>query len=146
MSCPVTPGGVLKKNLSNVINKNKVYQTQVIEDGGKPVHCGLRVKDPLRPHGCVFGDQNCIVRGDQQCDRMGVVYRIMCTKCLEEKPENENHKYIGMTRTSVHNRMLGHLRDQSSKLAKCPLYRHDIDVHNGVPQIYVTNIVASEIQ
>ena len=64
VSCPVTPGRILKKNLSSVINKNKVYQTQVIEDGGKPVHCGPKVKDPLRPHGCIFGDQRCLVKGD----------------------------------------------------------------------------------
>ena len=53
VSCPVTPRGILKKNLSFVINE-EVYQTQVIRDGGKPVHCGVKVNDPLRPHGCIF--------------------------------------------------------------------------------------------
>ena len=49
-----------------------------------------------------------------------------------------------MTRTSVHNRMKSHLRDQRNKKNSCPLYRHDIRHHNGVKQTYITNIVASE--
>ena len=52
-SCPVTPGGHLKKELAKVVNEGKVNNDiQIIEDGGKPVHCGLKVKDPLRPSGC----------------------------------------------------------------------------------------------
>lgn len=68
----------------------------------------------------------------------------MCRKCLEYKPENENRMYIGMTRTSVDNRMLGHLKYQSVKLVKCPLYGHDCESHNGVPQQYLTDIITSE--
>ena len=49
-----------------------------------------------------------------------------------------------MTRTSVHNRMLSHLKDQRQKKESCPLYRHDVKHHDGVMQIYETKIVASE--
>ena len=49
-----------------------------------------------------------------------------------------------MSRTSVHNRMLGHLRGQRQKKQSCPLYRHDCDSHNGQPQRYTTEILASE--
>ena len=49
-----------------------------------------------------------------------------------------------MTRTSVHNRMLGHLRTQRQRKTTCPLFRHDRDKHYGVKQKYVTEIVASE--
>ena len=48
VSCPVTPGGVLKKELSKVINKGKTENDiQVIEDGGRPIHSGLSTGDPL---------------------------------------------------------------------------------------------------
>ena len=52
--------------------------------------------------------------------------------------------YIGKTRTSVHNKMLGQLRDQLAKLVKCLLYRHDCESHNGVPQQYVMAIIVSK--
>ena len=61
-SCQVTPGGVLKKELTKIINEgNNKHDTQITEDGGKPVHYGLMVKDPLRPSGCIFGDPKCPV-------------------------------------------------------------------------------------
>ena len=56
VSCPVTPGGVLKKRLNDVVNDGRVTKTKVIEDGVKPIHIGLMVKDPMRPNGCVFND------------------------------------------------------------------------------------------
>ena len=40
--------------------------------------------------------------------------------------------------------MLGHLKSQKAKKSGCPLYRHDVDCHNGIPQRYITEIVASE--
>ena len=55
--------------------------TQVIEDGGQPVSSGLCIKDPHTPKGCVFGDSNCIVDKNQQCDKMGVIYNISCLTC-----------------------------------------------------------------
>ena len=83
ISCSVTPGGNLKRRLEKVINVEK-RDTKVIEDGGIPIHCGLRIKDPLRPPGCVFGDPLCMVKDSQQCDKMGVIYQIQCSKCLED--------------------------------------------------------------
>ena len=86
VSCPVTPGGILKKRLNTAINEGKSTKTKVIEDGGKPIHVGLMIKDPMRPHGCVFSDPDCIVRGDQQCDKTSVIYRMQCLTCLETLP------------------------------------------------------------
>ena len=40
--------------------------------------------------------------------------------------------------------MLAHLRDQKSRKESCPLFRHDRKHHQGEPQKYLTNIVASE--
>ena len=42
--------------------------------------------------------------------------------------------------------MLGHLRSQRQKKQSCPLYRHDCDSHNGNPQKYTKEILASEIK
>ena len=49
-----------------------------------------------------------------------------------------------MTRTSVHNRMMSHLKTQRQKKTSCPLYRHDVKSHQGIPQRYTTEILASE--
>ena len=56
VSCPVTPGGVLKKTLDFTINKGKSSNNKIIGDRGHPIHGGLRVKDPMRSPRCVFGD------------------------------------------------------------------------------------------
>ena len=85
-----------------------------------------------------------MVKNDQQCDRAGVIYMIQCMKCLEDKPSEEAMRYIGMTRTTVHNRMVYHLRDRDSKLSSSSLYRHDQDVHGGEKQTYRTEIIGSE--
>ena len=112
ISCTVTPGSELKKRLNTWVNSEKYSRTKIIEDGGMPVHCGSRVKDPLRCGGCIFGDSNCMVRADQQCDRSGVIYKIQCLTCLETQPPEVSIRYIGMTRNSVHNRILYHLKIQ----------------------------------
>ena len=110
----------------------------MIEDGGKPVYSGLRVNDPKRPTGCIFGDINCIVSDKYNCDTSGAIYRIECTQCNSVIDTGETDRYIGMTRSTVHSRMLGHLKDQKSKKTSSPMYRHDLDRHNGDPQKYVT--------
>ena len=52
--------------------------------------------------------------------------------------------YIGMTATSVHWRMQGHLSGQRAKSQNNPLHRHDEMRHQGVPQSYTTRIVRKE--
>ena len=49
-----------------------------------------------------------------------------------------------MSRTKVHNRMNGHLRDQRCKKSSSPLHRHDTEKHDGIPQKYITTIVGRE--
>ena len=45
ISRPITPGSVLKKNLNSAINPSRAVNDKllVIEDGGMPIHYGLRV-------------------------------------------------------------------------------------------------------
>ena len=69
MFMPVTQEEELKKKLTTEVKKDKIYQTKVIHDGGRPIHCGLRVKDPMQSSGCVFGDPNWLVKSKYQCDR-----------------------------------------------------------------------------
>ena len=102
-----------------------------------PIHCRLRVKDPMRLLGCVLSDPLCMVKADQQCDKIGVIYQIQCSKCLEDLPPDQAVRYVGMTRTSVYNKMLRHLKSQKAKEGGYPHYRHDVESHNGVPQRYV---------
>ena len=46
-----------------------------------------------------------------------------------------------MTRSSVHARMIDHIKGQKAKQSKNPLYRHDRDVHDGNPQLYTTRVM-----
>ena len=86
-----------------------------------------------------------------------VLYEITCNACKDpvdpgkgriketRKPGGQGrHNYIVMTRTSIHNRMLGHLQGQRSKSKKNPLYRHDVANHSGEPQEYTTRIILKE--
>ena len=54
------------------------------------------------------------------------------------------HNYIGLTRSSVHSRIQSHLGGQRRKQNSNPLFRHDRDHHQGIPQKYQTKIVATE--
>ena len=88
---------------------------QVLEDGGQSITNKLRVPDPFRKNGCVFDDINCIVRADQRCDTAGVVYRISCNSCSTDVAIEDTYNYVGCTRTTVHARMVSHLKLQKQK-------------------------------
>ena len=88
---------------------------------------------------------------------MGAIYEITCSTCTEpvqgggEAQESSRdpggqprYNYIGMTSTSVHCRMLGHLDGQKARSGSNPLHRHDTKVHNGEPQVYTTRIIRKE--
>ena len=73
----------------------------------------------------------------QNCDKAGVIYSIQCNTCeVLVEDDRETSHYIGMTRTTLHNRMLGHLKDQRYKKSKSPLHCHDTLCHGGIPQRY----------
>ena len=49
VSCPTTPGGKLKEIINSAVNRernNSDGKLLIVEDGGKPIHVGLRVDDP----------------------------------------------------------------------------------------------------
>ena len=52
--------------------------------------------------------------------------------------------YLGLTATSIHNRMLSHLQDHRSKNSKSVMHHHDVDCHQGVEQQYSIDVVTSE--
>ena len=117
----------------------------------------LKKKDPFRPNNCRFQDKNCPVNPRQDCADMGAVYEITCNLCKEpvhqggsqvqdSKDPGAQHRYnyIGMTSTSVHCRMLGHLEGQRARSNSNPLHRHDKEVHQSEPQTYTTRIIRKE--
>ena len=69
VSCPTTPGSSLKRSLSKAINGDTNPTVQVIEDGGVPVYIGLLRPNPMKPVGCTFGDDRCMVDRSQNCDK-----------------------------------------------------------------------------
>ena len=98
-----------------------------------------------------------MVESSKDCAQMGAIYEITCDDCKEpinldievdlrsRDPGQQNRiNYIGMTRTSVHCRMLGHLKGQKAKSSANPLWRHDEKVHNGIFQKYTTRIMCKE--
>ena len=152
MSCPTTPGGKLKKSLNKAINSERNDsdgKILIIEDGGRPIHTGIKINDPCRPPGCIYGDTNCIVDQKYHCDLTSRIYKITCIQCNliivnSSDAEKESPNYIGLTRSSIHARMLDHLKGQKSKSMGNPLYRHDLQVHDGITQQYVCTPVVSE--
>ena len=139
--------------MSKAVNRdNKQTRVLVVEDGGLPITSGLKIGDSGRNQGSfLFDDNECIVQKPYQCDRMGAVYKIQCEACNEvidgdktvSKKEAESIKptYVGCTRTSLHNRMMSHLKSQRSKQLSNPLHRHDLSHHEGIVQKNVLDLL-----
>ena len=86
---------------------------------------------------------------------MNTVYLIRCKSCHEKLDPDEKETpqkprgihsshYIGLTTTSVHNRMIDHREGHRRRDPKNPLHKHDLDKHNGEIQQYVTSIIQSD--
>ena len=132
-------------------------KTLIVEEGGTPVLAFARKTDPFRNRCCRFEDENCIVESDKDCAQMGAIYEITCNECQDlinldvevdprsRDPGQQNrYNYVGMTCTSEHYPMIGHLKGQKSKLSSNPLWRHDKTVHEGVNQKYTTRMLSKE--
>ena len=90
------------------------------------------------------------------CGQSHCLYEITCDTCLQPVDLNLSNKesrepggqprpnYIGMTWTSLHNRMQGHIKGQRYKNTGNPLFRHDKETHNEAPQSYTARLVAKE--
>ena len=61
-----------------------------------------------------------------------------------EDSTDHSHNYVGVTRTTIHNRMEAHRTSQSQRKTHSPMYRHDCDCHNGDKQKYTASIIAKE--
>ena len=73
-----------------------------------------------------------------------MVYRLSCNECSQEIVVEDTYNYVGCTRTSVHARMAGHLKLQKQKNSSGALYRHDLEIHNGVTQEYSAEVLGKE--
>ena len=114
-------------------------QSFVMEDRGIPISASLQKSYPFRNQQCRFNEPKYIVERGRDCSTHGVLYEITCVKCNSEIIEPTSHgpgscltyNCIGMTCTSVHWRMIHHLKGQKAKYSSKPLYRHDEDIHDG---------------
>ena len=124
----------------------------IVEDGGLPITRGLKAGDPgKRKINYVYVDKECIVSPNHKCDQMGIVYKIQCKQCntvIEEndaltRTEAEQRKptYVGLTRTTIHNRMASHLKSWRYKYKSSRMWRHDRDAHGGITQEYTCIII-----
>ena len=58
--------------------------------------------------------------------------------------ESKKPSYIGLTRTTLHNRMEAHLESQKYKYNHSPMWRYDRDAHRGTHQDYTCKIIGNE--
>ena len=157
ITCQPTPGGILKSKLNKVMNPPGAERRILItEDGGQPAVSYLKKTDPFFTQTCRYGDENCIVEQTKDCGTMGIIYELTCNTCTEpiagldvckesRTPGGQTRpNYVGMTSTSAHCRMSGHLTGQRSKSTNNPLWRHDRDCHGGDSQKYTMRILSRE--
>ena len=98
-----------------------------------------------------------MAREGVDCGQSGVLYEATCDACLQpvdlsshqdresrEPGKQLRYNYIGMSMTSLHNRMLGHKKGHKYKQTQNPLHRHDSEVHNSQPQEYSFRILSRE--
>ena len=114
----------------------------------------LRRPDPFRTHQCRFREDSCIVEGSKDCSSMGCIYEVTCASCqvpidkdLKETRDpggTSKYNYVGMTMCSVHSRMKDHLKSQKAKASHSPMWRHDLEHHDGEHQTYQTRILTRE--
>ena len=52
--------------------------------------------------------------------------------------------YVGLTRTTIHNRMASHLKSRKYRYNSSPMWRHDRDAHGGISQEYTCTIIGQE--
>ena len=86
---PATPGGTLKKLMSNTLSGVKAPdngETMVIEKGGKSLLSGLKKKDPFKSEGCRYENEKCIVDHKTDCSTTGACYAVTCDLCGDEDP------------------------------------------------------------
>ena len=148
--CDPTPGSVLCKTLKKVLNPEGTQErTLVVEEGGIPVTAQVRRNDPFFNGSCRYGDSECMAKEGVDCGTSGCLYEATCNTCLQpvdlnspqdresrEPGKQQRHNYIGMTMTSLHNRMTGHRRGQKYKQTSNPLFRHDRVSHKDIPSGY----------
>ena len=156
ISCQATPGSTLARMLGKEVGvTSKGQRKLVLEEGGQPITLGLKARDPFSKPGCKFRDPQCIVKPNKDCSEMGLVYVIRCKTCsqLLDPSEKEaktvpgglkSSHYIGMTATSLHNRMLDHRNGQKRKSKMNVLYRHDLDKHEGMFQEYEAECIQTD--
>ena len=110
VSCPVNSGSMLKKIINHKVNNDGMDKLPIIEDGGKPILTGIKVKDV----GCIFGDTDCMVDPKTPCDKTRAVYKITYNSysefLLTDNTDSssyckETYNHIGCTRSSIKSRI-----------------------------------------
>ena len=115
---------------------------------------GLKATNPFKVDGCQYKDPRCLITGKNDCSKMNSIYVLRCKACKDkldpdeketpQKPDGiHSSHYIGLTTTSVHNRMIDHKEGHHQKDPKNPLHKHDMEKHDGQVQQYETSIIQS---
>ena len=129
----------------------------MVEEGGVPVLSALKKTDPFHQGSCRYGDQECMVKGGSDCGLSGCLYEITCNQCLQPVDPDcsvdresrlpggqPRYNYLGMTRATVHSRMMNHKQGQKYRQSANPLHRHDVDHHGGEVQGYTARVLGRE--
>ena len=127
---PSTPGGMLAKQLQDVLCKNPgPVKIKVQEQGGIQVKAKLQRSNPNRTKGCTSTDCLACKHGRGQggeCRRNNVGYTLICDECGEDEVS-----YVGETGQNVYTRGLCHMANYQGKHPDSPLWKHAQMVHGG---------------
>ena len=166
MNVAPTPGGVLKRKLSEALDNLRAPdggKTKVIERGGRPVFSGIVEGDPFQKEGCQYGEE-CIVEEGTNCAKVNTCYEIACTMCEGDKEGGGivrqggskakwvagrrrgviKKSYIGNTGRTLHGRAVQHMGGLRRGDKGNPLYKHCTDVHpNTEKPKFVMRVVSN---
>ena len=137
LQLPITPNSELvsavKTKLADVKGPDQ-GKTLVVEKGGVSLTSGISVSDPFKPLECRW-KEDCLVDKEQDCMTEQVTYKIDCITCISSNnpPDSNNTPqiYIGQSGRSIHSRMSDHLRGVKNGKSDCPLYKHQLEKHQG---------------
>lgn len=136
---PSTPDGRLKKMYQREITSSG-FRIKVVEKTGRTLKSQLQQSNPFKPQRC--GRVRCFVcssGGTGNCNTESITYELLCEGECEEKNE-----YKGESSTNAYTRGDKHLMDLNGRnITNSPLWRHCVEVHNGVRQQFKMNVTGT---
>ena len=119
-------------------------KVKAIEKTGRPIHAGLKSRDPFGDKQCPFPTK-CWSDQNTDCTKPGSIYKVTCLNCGETVQNGNKTIYLGTSGHTHHHRMTQHEAacsrpsgPNSSSIAK-----HQAITHPGMEPRFSSCIVDS---